>query len=457
MKFRRPDMGAVGRDAGAAAERLAGAIRFRTIAHAEHDKIDGAPFLALHEYLMKSYPLAAERLSWEAVEDYSLLLTWKGGGGGRPLALLAHMDVVPVESGTEKDWAHGAYSGDIDGTYVWGRGAMDMKGHLVCVLEAVEGLLREGFRPANDVYLCFGHNEEIIEAPRSGAKAMMRLLRERGVALDMIIDEGGVVMPGSMMLGTEGLAAVVGTAEKGYMDVRLSCAQGGGHSSQPPSSTALGIVARAVAKLERRPFRPRLIGTVEAMLKTAGRSMGFGKRLIFANLWLFKPLLLGTLIKKPMTNALVRTTCAATMASGSPAPNVLPQRAEAVVNVRLLPGDDMDGALAAMRKAIDDDRVAVEIMKGRNPSEESPTDTEGYRLVKFTLEAMYPGILVMPYLMVGGTDSCMYAPVCRNIYRIAPFLISGEELKTVHGTNERISVENLARGAAFFKAVIRGL
>jgi hypothetical protein len=220
-------MGTVGMDTNAVAERLAGAIKLRTIAHEEHGRIDGAPFFALHEYLRKSYPLVAEKLSWETVEEYSLLLTWKGKGGGKPLALLAHMDVVPVEPGTEKDWGHGPYSGDIDGGYVWGRGAMDMKGHLVCVLEAVEGLLREGFQPENDVCLCFGHNEEIIEAPRSGAKAIVKLLEERGVALGMIIDEGGVVMPGGMMLGTEGLAAVVGTAEKGYMDVRLSCAQGG--------------------------------------------------------------------------------------------------------------------------------------------------------------------------------------------------------------------------------------
>lgn len=441
-------------DGKAVAARLSGAIKFKTIAFPEQEKIDGSKFIALHDYLKASYPNAAAKLKWETVKDYSLLLTWKGKGGGKPTALLAHMDVVPITPGTEADWTHEGFSGYFDGEYVWGRGTMDMKGHLIAVLEAVESMLKEGFQPQNDVYLCFGHNEEIVSAENSGARAMMEVFRQRGITLDMIIDEGGVVIPGKQLLGIPSLMAVIGTAEKGYMDVRLSCQQDGGHSSQPPKSTALGILSRAVTNLEENPARPRLIATVEGMLTTAGRYMGFGKRLIFANLWLFRPLLLKILTGKPLTNALVRTTCAATMASGSPAPNVLPQKAEVVVNMRILPGEDMEGALAWARDTIDDERVTVELIKGKNPSKESPVDTEGYRHVKATLESMYPGVLVTPYLMVGGTDSCMYEPVCEHIYRIAPFLVSNEDLKMMHGTNERISVANLLRGVEFFKKIL---
>jgi carboxypeptidase PM20D1 len=437
--------------------RLAGAIRYKTIAYADQDKIDGSQFLGLHEYLKVSYPTVAEKLKWEVVKDYSLLLTWKGQGGDKPAALLAHMDVVPVTPGTEADWTHEAFSGEFDGEYVWGRGTMDMKGHLITVLEAVEGLLKDGFQPQSDVYLCFGHNEELVSAPASGAKAIMELLKAREIKLDTIIDEGGVVIPGQDMLGIPGLLAVIGTAEKGYMDVSLTCAQDGGHSSQPPQTTALGILATALAKMEKNPMKPQLIGTVERMLTMAGRYMGFSKRMIFSNLWLFKPVLLKSLTAKPLTNALVRTTFAATMASGSTPANVLPQKAEIVANMRLLPGETMESALQKVTEVIGDDRVKVSLMKGKNPSAESSIHTDGYRLIKSTLEELYPGILVIPYLMVGGTDSCLYEPVCDNIYRIAPFMISNDEMKTIHGTNERISKMNLARGAEFFSRVITHL
>ena len=440
----------------AAASRLGGAIRFRTIAFAEQEKIDGSQFLALHEHLRASYLLTAERLTWERVADYSLLLTWKGESSEKPLALLAHMDVVPVTPGTESDWTHEPFSGHFDGQYVWGRGALDMKGQLISILEAVEGLLAQGFRPARDVYLCFGHNEEIVAAPASGARAIMELLRSRGIQLETIIDEGGAAMDGKSLLGLPGTVAVVGLAEKGYMDVRLSCAQSGGHSSQPPRSTALGILAGAVHTLEKRPFPPRLTGTVRSMLRHASERMGFGKRLMLRNLWLTKPLVLKIFTGKSITNALVRTTSAATMAQASPAANVLPQYAEVTVNMRLLPGDTMESALEAVRCVIGDDRVKVERIKGKNPSFESSADTEGYRAVKAVLEKLYPGIHVAPYLMVGGTDSCIYEPVCRNIYRVSPFFSSDEDMKSVHGTNERMSLGNLVKGIEFFTEILRG-
>ncbi len=439
------------------ARRLGEAIRFQTIAYAQQERIDGAQFLGLHEHLRHSYPLAAQRLRWEVVMDYSLLLHWQGREAARPLALLAHQDVVPVAPGTEGDWAYGAFEGHFDGITVWGRGALDMKGHLICVMEAVESLLAEDFVPEQDVYLCFGHTEEIVAEKTGGAIAIVEVLKQRGVRLDCVIDEGGAVMPGRDMLGLEGLVAVVGTAEKGYMDVELSCGQSGGHSSQPPKATALGILARAICRLERRPFPARFTGVIRAMMAAAAGRMGFARRVVFSNLWLFKPLVLRAMAANPTTNALIRTTMAATMASASPAPNVLPQRARAVVNVRMLPGDTVHSAVARMRRVVGDDRVKVEPLKGNNPSALSPLDTPAWRLIRQELDRLYPGVLVLPYLMLGGTDSRCYEPVCENIYRIAPFLLNKKELATTHATDERISLENLARGKAFFRGVIAGI
>ena len=439
------------------AQRLGAAICFETIAYPEQERIDGAQFLGLHEHLRKSYPLVATNLEWETVFDYSLLLHWKGKSASRPIGLLAHMDVVPVAAGTEGDWTHGGFSGHFDGRHVWGRGALDMKGHLICVLEAVESLLAEGFVPAQDVYLCFGHSEEIVAAKQGGAVAIMEELNRRGIQLDFIIDEGGAVTHGRDMLGCEGLLAVVGTAEKGYLDVELTCEQSGGHSSQPPKHTALGILSQAICRLENRPAKPRLTDVVRTMMLLAAGRMGFLPRLIFGNLWALEPLALRVMTGKPMSNALVRTTFAATMSAASPAANVLPQKAKATVNVRLLPGDTIDSAITYIQRVIDDPRIQVRATRGSNPTDQSPMGTDGWRSICEQLELLYPGVLVSPYLMVGGTDSRWYEPVCKSIYRIAPFLLSKEDLATTHATNERILLENLMRGKAFFRGIVTSL
>lgn len=439
------------------AERLGGAIRFPTIAYPEQERIDGAQFLGLHEHLRRSYPLVAANLEWETVFDYSLLLRWKGKSSSRPIGLLAHMDVVPVAPGTEGDWTHGGFDGHCDGQYVWGRGALDMKGHLICVLEAVESLLAEGFVPEQDVYLCFGHTEEIVAAKLGGAIAIMEELKERGIQLDFVIDEGGAVTNGREMLGCDGLLAVIGTAEKGYLDVELTCEQSGGHSSQPPKHTALGVLSQAICRLEDRPMKPRLTAVVRTMMLLASGRMGFLPRLIFANLWALQPLALRVMAGKPMSNALVRTTFAATMSTASPAANVLPQKAKATVNVRLLPGDTIESAVAYMKEVIDDPRVQVVPARGSNPTDQSPLGTDGWLLIQEQLEQLFPGVLVAPYLMVGGTDSRWYEPVCKNIYRIAPFLLTNGDLATTHATNERISLENLMRGKTFFRGILANL
>ena len=326
--------------------------------------MDGKAFLGLHAYLEKMYPLLHKTLERETVNEYSLLYRWKGSGSNKkPFLMMAHMDVVPVEEATAGDWPHEAFSGDIADGYVWGRGAIDMKGQVACIFESVEHLLREGFAPKRDVYIAIGHDEESMG--RFGAISIVERLKEKGVRLDYVIDEGGVVMDGKM-LGINAMVATIGVCEKGYADIRLTAKSAGGHASRPPKETAVGTLAKAIVAIEKHQMKSSLNGPLRAMLAAVGGYMKFPLNVIASNLFITKPLLLKGLAAGSTGAAMVRTTAAPTMLRGSSAPNVLADRAEAVVNFRIAPGETVDDVLAHVRK-VTRGSVEASAMHAYNP------------------------------------------------------------------------------------------
>ena len=142
--------------------------------------MDWSEFEKFHAFLEERYPFIHKTLQKEVVSKASLLYKWQGKNPNlKPIALLSHQDVVPVTEGTEKDWKYPPFEGTVAEGYIWGRGAIDMKNHLIGVMESIETLLEEGFQPERDVYLCFGHDEEIMLSDNSGAITMARLLKER--------------------------------------------------------------------------------------------------------------------------------------------------------------------------------------------------------------------------------------------------------------------------------------
>ncbi len=443
-------------DAHAAAEHLAGAIRFPTISHeasgnVEH--VERAAFLGLHEYLARSFPRVHAQLTREVVAGYSLLYTWNGRNpSAAPILLLSHQDVVPVEPGTERSWTHPPFSGAIADGFIWGRGALDDKAGVLGILEAVEHLLGRGFQPERTVLLAFGHDEEVSGV--HGAKNVAALLRQRGVKPELILDEGGAIAEG-MIEGIEAPVALVGTAEKGYVSVDLVAKAEGGHSSMPPRHTAIGRLATAIHRLEENQMQARIDGATKKSFEYLAPEMPFGPRLFLRNLWLFAPLAKRTFSKDPAANARIRTTTAATIMNAGVKENVLPQEARAVVNFRILPGDSVADVLEHVRAEAGPEVQVSPQAAATEPSSESDVEAPAFRLIQTTIVQVFPGTVVSPNLLGGATDTKYYKDLSRNIYRFLAARIGKGDLARIHGTNERIGVESYAGVVRFYVQLMR--
>lgn len=435
---------------------LSEAVSIKTVSNPDESKVDWTEFEKFHDFLEREFPLTHKTLMREKISKASLLFTWQGKNPDLdPIALLSHQDVVPVEDGTENDWEHPAFEGFNDGEYIWGRGALDMKNHLICVIEAVETLLEEGFVPERTVYLCFGHNEEIVAGEGNGAQAIADTLKERGVHLDSTIDEGGAIIDANVKGVLEGYLAGIGVAEKGYSDYRISVKAKGGHSSQPPVHTAAGQIAEVVRDLEKHQFKSRMLPSLVNMINIVGKRTSYPVRLVLCNFKFLSPILLAVLKKFPPAATFIRTTTACTMLKASPAANVLPQTASVTVNFRQLPGTTIKDTEDHIRRVVKNKDIEVEFLKGKEASKISPTDTKSFEVMTKLFQQSNPKNIVVPYLVMGGTDSYHYEDICDNIYRMAPFTFKAELLMTTHSTNERCPVKELDEGVRFFKRYIK--
>ncbi|MBA1145880.1 M20/M25/M40 family metallo-hydrolase [Ectothiorhodospiraceae bacterium WFHF3C12] len=437
----------------AAADLLARAIRFRTVSHADRSRMDREAFLAFQGFLGDAFPRVHEALRLERVNELSLLYTWPGAEPGRsPLLLTAHYDVVPVEPGTAAQWRHPPFAGRVvDGT-VWGRGALDDKVGVIALLQAVETLLAQGFQPARPVMIAIGHDEEV--GGQEGARRIAALLEDRGVRIPWMIDEGGIIAEG-MMPGVEAPVALVQIAEKGYVTFSLTAEAQGGHSSMPPRNTAVGILGSALHRLERNPMPTRVTPPVDALFAYTAPHMPLVQRTAVANRWLLSGLLIPQLTSSPQGNAMVRTTLAPTVMRAGVKDNVLPARARALVNARLLPGATPDAVLDHVRSVIDDDRVKVELREGYEAPPVARVDAPGFRDIAGVVRGQFPEAVVAPSLLVATTDSRHYRDVVRDIYRFRPTRLDAERLETIHGRDERISVESVAQTTAFYRHLLR--
>ena len=444
-------------DEGGALERLAGAIRIPTISHDEPEDRDPSAWVELHRYLEEAFPRIHEQLRVETVSELSLLYTWEGSDpDAAPVLLAAHSDVVPAPRETLEAWTHPPFAGAVADGHVWGRGALDMKGPMMGILEAVEGLLARGFRPVRTVILAIGHDEEV--GGEEGARQIAALLAERGRAPAWVLDEGGAVTTETIP-GVRDPVALVGTAEKGYMTVAIEAESEGGHSSAPPAATAVGTVARAVARLEENPFRARIRGPTRELLETLAPHMDPATRMLSTNLWLLEPVVAWALGARPLTGALVRTTMAPTVFRAGEKENVLPTRARAVVNLRIAPWDTPDGVLERIRELTGDLEVEITVLADWSPAGDpgiSSTDGEGYRAIRETAHGVFPDLLaVAPYVTIVATDGRHYQEVAGDVYRFAPFRVDPEVMERIHGVDERIPVGEYLQMVRFYAELIR--
>ncbi len=444
--------------AGEAAERLSQALQIRTITVAPGDPRPGneGPWLELHDWLEATYPEAHGAMRRETVADYTLIYTWQGSDETlKPLLLMAHQDVVPVNIGTEDDWTGAPFGGEIIDGYVYGRGAIDDKGSMVALMEAAEGLAREGFQPRRTVHFLFGHDEEVSG---SGAAAGVELLKSRGVEPVMALDEGFMIVDPSPLTGAP--MGFIGIAEKGYVTFEITAVAEGGHSSTPPRNSAVVRLSRALVALDENQMpadfsRP----PVSDLFRASAPDMPFMSRMAFANLWLFQGMVEGQMADIAAANAMIRTTTAPTMLVGSAKENVLAQRATAIVNFRIHPNDTEEDIFNHIQR-VTGDIPGIEIEKGRSgirgtgASPVSPTDNRAYAVLASVAREAGNGAPAAPGLVLGATDGRYATAITDNVYRFAPAVMSPQDLTGFHGTNERISVENMGRLARGYAQII---
>lgn len=446
-------------DSKKALAHLSQAIMIPTVSNLDESRTDWGAFSRFHAYLEETYPLVHRTLTREVVSKASLLYHWKGKDASvKPFALLGHLDVVPVPAETEAQWKYPPFSGHCDGEYIYGRGANDMKNCVIALMEAVESLLEQGFTPERDIYLCFGHNEETLCGEGSGAGAIAQLLKQRGVQLEFVYDEGGAIMD-DHLFGLKPPAAMVGLAEKGYADLKVSISNPGGHAAEPPERTALGDLSKLICAIEKHPMPLRLTDTVRGTLKGLGKYAGGILGAALGCLWLTKPLVMHILKGNRMTHAMLHTTISPTICHAGTAVNVLPQRVEAMFNIRLLPGDtaeDVENHIRRLAKKIGvDDALTLEFTSTSPAPRETPASSATCAVIADTMKAVDPEIVTIPYLVTSATDSREYRDVAEQIYRIYPFKLTSEELDSMHGINERIRVSSFLFGIEYFVRFIK--
>ena len=446
-------------DETGAAERLGEAVRLRTISSRDDAALNADQFQQLHTLLQARFPKTHAALKREVVGDLSLLYTWQGSNPkAQPILLMAHQDVVPVAPGTEKDWLIDAFSGTVKDGFVWGRGAWDDKGNLMAQMEAVEMLVASGYKPERTVYLAYGADEEV--GGLRGAARIAALLKERKVRLDFVVDEGLLITEG-IMPGLAKPAALIGIAEKGRLSVVLKMAATPGHASMPPpkGTGAIAMMSAALKRIDDDQLPGAIRGVAGEMFATIAPEMSGFSRVALSNLWLFGPIVQKQLEAGASTNAMLRTTTALTIVNAGSKENVLPGRAEATVNFRLLPGDTkeqvMERVKAQVTKATGNDKFELFALPGaQDASKVAPVDSAQYQLINRTIREVFPGTLVAPGLMIAGSDSIHFGEISDHIFKFSPVRAKPEDLLRFHGTNERIASSNLAELISFYHRLL---
>ena len=437
-------------DLDTAISNLQQLVRCKTVSYNDHSLEDKAEFRKLKDLLPKLYPNVFAACEYQEFPGEAILFRWPGKAAGDPAVMMAHYDVVPVDD--EYLWEKPAFEGILEDGYLWGRGTLDTKITMASALYAANQLIAEGFVPEQDVYFAFSGGEE-VNGP--GAVQIVDYFEEKGITPAMVVDEGGGVVR-DVFPGVKEDCAMIGIAEKGMLNVRYSVVSGGGHASAPPVKTPVLSLSNACRNVLANPFRMRISMPVAAMFDTLSRHSSFVYKLIFSNLWCFKPVL--DLICRSSggeMNALVRTTTAFTMMEGSPARNVLPAEAHMVSNMRLNPGDTPESALAYLKKVVKDDSVNVIEMESCHPSRISTTDCDGWQKVASAVASTWRGSIVTPYLMVQCSDSRHYGRICDKVYRFSAMDLTKEDRATIHGNNERIRLDVIGRAAEFYLRLLK--
>lgn len=430
------------------------AIQIRTVSPENIQDFDSLQFDQFNTFLKTTYPLTDSLLAPKTFNNYSHLYHWKGTDTAlKPVVLIGHIDVVPVIKENRVYWKEDPFGGLIKQDTIWGRGCIDDKIGVIGIMEAVEHLLKQGFKPKRDLYIALGHDEEISGV--LGAKTIAAYLKAQGVEAEYIMDEGGTIASG-MVPGIDKDVALIGTAEKGFVSLELSIEIEGGHASMPAKETSIDVLSNAIAKLKKNPPPATLSGPIEGFIDFMGPEMPFINKMAFANKSIFKKMIIGIYESFPEGNALVRTTTSPTIFNSGVKENVIPLSAKAIVNFRIISGSSVEDVVSHVKTVIDDERIKI----GKkaflsDPSKVSDIESEGFKRISKTISEIYPEALVSPFLVVAATDARHYGDISDQIFRFLPIRINKSNVNSLHGLNERIAVNELEDGIRFYVQLIK--
>ena len=428
------------------AEKLSEMIQCDTTSY---DSVyDYERFAKFHALLAELFPLVHRDLEKTDLEG-NLLFYWKGKKHDKPIVLMSHQDVVPAEG----EWIHEPFSGDIADGKVWGRGASDTKCSVFGFFQAVEELLAEGFVPEQDIYLSSSCTEEWAG---DGCPKIVAELKSRGVRPYLVCDEGGGIITDPIG-GVPGNFAMVGVFEKGKADVRFTARSNGGHASAPKKGSPIARLAAFVNDIEKHdPFTKKMSPEVRSMFEELALYAGFPLKLVFSNLWLFGPVLQAAMPAiSAQGAAMLKTTIAFTMQSGSNAYNVMPQEASLGANMRFIPHQGMKESLDLIRQRAEKYDLSMEVFHAVDVSKATDIHGDAFAFVRERIQETFPGLPVSPYVMTGATDARFYQDICDNIVRFAPVIYGPEQMAGMHGLNENIEYNCLPGCVDFYKNMIR--
>jgi carboxypeptidase PM20D1 len=425
-------------------------IRFKTVSYGNLPP-DSVEFTHFHQFLQKTYPLIFGKLVKKEVAKYTLIFKWLGKDTlTKPIILMAHQDVVPVEQSAIPQWNAAPFSASIKHGRIFGRGAADDKISLFGILEATERLLAEGYQPPQTVYFVFGHDEEV---GGNGAKAAAAYLKTLGVKPAWVLDEGGEITEKAITGMKNKPVALIGTSEKGYLSLKLSVDIVGGHSSMPKAETAVDVLIKAVQNIRDKPFKARFSPSTSGTFNFLAPEMPFGQRIVVANRWLFEGLLISIYQQSPEGNALIRTTIAPTIIKAGVKDNVIPTNAEATINFRLLPGNTVDGVIKQVTENVNDSRVKIAKFNEMYSEASHVTPDTGAAFLNLakTIRACFPGTIVAPLQCVGATDSRRFESMTGNVLRFSPVT----DLQGMHGINENVGVDEFKKAVNFYYQLMK--
>lgn len=427
-------------------DKLVELIGCRTVSDA--DERNESEFAKFRSVFAELFPLIHAQLELTVINDGTLLFRWQGRSDHKPIVLMAHYDVVPAPA---EQWRDDPFTAVVVDGFVVGRGALDDKGPLVAIAEAVEQLLAQGHVPEQDVWLSFGHDEEVFG---SGAAAVVEHFRTLGIRPWLVNDEGGAIVEKAIP-GLRGKQAMIAIAEKGTVDIELLATGSGGHASVPMPNGPTARLAKAIVRIEENQSPPRLSEPIIAMIDAlTSKAPSPLKTLIGQAERLDRPLAQLLALAGPEASSMVRTTIAVTKLSGSPANNVLATEARANLNVRLAIGDTIEELVARLTKLLRGLDVAIVNINGDNPPPVSSVDSQAWRHLVDTLNDFDPEILPIPYVLTGGTDSRHFAHISSSVFRFAPLEMSREQRQSIHAANESVAVASLRAGVDFYRALL---